>query len=395
MLKTSQRSEGLKQSGIRSASVQCAAMKGVNLGQGICDIPVPTAIKKQAHWAIDTDKSIYSSYEGLSDLRVAIANKCQLYNGFSVDPSTEVMVTHGSTGAFVCAVLALFNPGDEVILFEPFYGYHKNILELYDITVKTVPIHLPDLSIDFDVLKKIISHKTKGIVICTPNNPTGKVFSEFELRNIAAITEQHNLAIITDEIYEYITYPGFQHLSLASLAENYKQRTITISGFSKTYNMTGWRLGYASGPQHVIQKMALIQDLLYICPATPLQHALLAAFTLETSYYREMNQHYLNKRDMVTQQLNQLGFKTITPQGAYYILTDFSALDFKDDEQAAENILNRAKVATVPGRAFFTDAKQGKNLLRICYALQEDKIQLAMQYLNNAFAALPAESGNQ
>jgi aminotransferase len=385
MLKTSRRSDNLQQSGIRSASVQCAAMKGINLGQGVCDMPVPDPIKKQAHWAIDTNKSLYSSSEGLSDLRIAIANKCSLYNGFSVDPSSEVVVTHGATGAFVCATMALFNSGDEVILFEPFYGYHKNILELYDITVKTIPIQLNDLSIDFDALKKIITPKTKGIVICTPNNPTGKVFTKAELLNIGALAEYYDLVIISDEIYEYITYPEHQHVSLASLAENYRARTITISGFSKTYNMTGWRLGYASGPTQLIQKIALIQDLLYICPVTPLQHALLAAFTLEPSYYREMNLHYLFKRDLVIQQLSQLGFKTIIPQGAYYILADFSELGFSDDEQAAHSILNRAKVATVPGRAFFIRPEQGKHLLRICYALHEDKIQLAMQALKNAF----------
>lgn len=268
MLKTSQVSETLRQSGIRAASTECEKIGGINLGQGICDLPTPEVIKQAAIRAIEHEKNVYSACEGVFNLRQAIAHKIQTFNKIPVQAETEVLVTHGSTGAFICATMSLFNPGDEVILFEPFYGYHKNILELYQVQVKAVPINLDDLSVQMEDLEQAITPKTRAIIICTPCNPCGKVFSEQELLAIGEIAEHYDLAVITDEIYEYITYPGYKHVSFARL-KNFKERTITISGCSKTYNMTGWRLGYASGPAHVIAKMALVQDLVYVCPATP------------------------------------------------------------------------------------------------------------------------------
>lgn len=384
MFTISHKAKNLKQSGIRAASTRCAAMGGINLGQGICDIPVPDLIKQEAYQTIAQNKNVYSPCEGVLSLREALATKLKQFNNITADPATEIVITHGSTGAFVCATMTVFNPNDEVILFEPFYGYHKGILELNGIKVKTVPIHLEDFSINFDALKKAIGPHTKGIVICTPCNPCGKVFTKKELLALGEIARQHNLVIITDEIYEYIIYPGYEHVSIASL-EDFNNRTITISGFSKTYNMTGWRLGYATGPAEVIAKMALVQDLFYVCPPTPLQAAVLAAFRLEQSYYMELNKHHLINRDLVVSVLRKLGFKFTLPQGAYYILADISALGFVDDEEIAKTILEKSKVALVAGRSFYVDPNQGKNLLRICYASNKDKINLAMDQLQATF----------
>lgn len=383
MFKSSERTKNLKQSGIRAASVQCNAIGGINLGQGVCDIPTPDLIKQRAYKSIETNKNLYSPCEGILELREAIAHKLADYNKITVDSRTEVMVTHGSTGAFVSAITTLFNPGDEVILFEPFYGYHKNILNLHGMNVQTVPINLQDFSFDPADIEKVINSHTRGIVICTPCNPCGKVFSKEELITIGKIAEKHNLYVITDEIYEYITYPGFEHISPASLPD-FKHRTITISGFSKTYNMTGWRLGYAAGPTEIISKMALVQDLIYVCPATPLQHGAVAAFDLDKSYCQNLKHTYLSKRDHVVTALREIGFKFTVPQGAYYILLDFSALGFKDDEQAAKIILEKAKVALVPGRAFYVDPAKGKNIVRVCYALDEPEIVQAMKQLKAA-----------
>ncbi|KTD77156.1 pyridoxal phosphate-dependent aminotransferase [Legionella waltersii] len=380
MLKTSQASEHLCQSGIRAASTECGKIGGINLGQGICDIPTPEIIKQAAVNAIEQEKNVYSACEGVFNLRQAIANKIQTFNKIPVHAETEIVVTHGSTGAFVCATMSLFNPGDEVILFEPFYGYHKSILELYQVNVKSVPIHLQDLSFQIDDLEKAITPKTRAIIICTPCNPCGKVFSEHELLAIGAIAEQYDLAVITDEIYEYITYPGYNHISFAGL-KNFKDRTITISGFSKTYNMTGWRLGYASGPAHVIAKMALVQDLLYVCPSTPLQHAAIDAFKLQESYYQTMCQSYLEKRDYTVRELREIGFEVTVPQGAYYIMADFSSMGVKDDAIMTRMLLEQAKVAVVPGRSFYVNPDKGQHVLRFCYALSKEKVAQGLKQI--------------
>lgn len=378
----SDRVKKLKQSGIRAASIRCAALNGINLGQGVCDLPIRDEVKKAASIAIENDKSLYSACEGITLLREKLVEKINSFNQIPVGVE-NVLVTHGATGAFYSAMTVLFEPGDEVILFEPFYGYHKHLLQLHKINIKTVKINMQDLSFEFSELEAAVSSKTRAILICTPCNPAGKVFSKQELLQIGKLAERHDLIVMTDEIYEYITYPGYEHVSIASL-ENFRERTLTISGFSKTYNMTGWRLGYVSGPEKIIERMALVQDLVYICPSTPMQHAVLAALDLPEDYYRDMADLYLIKRDKVVSQLRDMGFKITSPQGAYYLLADFSELGFEDDSEAAEFLMEQAKVATVIGRSFYTDPEDGKYLLRICYAMSEEKLDQAMTQIKAA-----------
>lgn len=381
MLQISEIAKPLKQSGIRAASTMCRERNGINLGQGVCDINVIEPIKQAAIQAINDNKSTYSACEGASDLRSAIAHKIKRFNLFDVDATTEVIACHGATGAFVCATKTLFNPGDEVIVFEPFYGYHKNILDLMNVSLKGVAINMQDFSIDIDALEQAISANTKGIIICTPNNPTGKVFSKAELLAIGDIAIKHNLAIITDEIYEYITYPGYEHVSLASLSEELKARTITISGFSKTFNMTGWRLGYASGPAHIIERMALIQDYYYVCPNTPLQYAGINALSVTDEYYNNLRSMFLEKRAITTKALNEMGFQFIEPQGAYYILANCSHLNQKDSQAVVDLLMQQANVATVSGQAFYLNPKNGAQSLRLCYALDSNILEKAYQAL--------------
>lgn len=383
MAKLSDKTKNLKQSGIRASTVKCQALGGINLGQGTCEIPTLDLIKKAAFDAIEHDKNIYCAYDGIPELREAIIDKLKKFNHIHVDQHTAVMVTHGAIGAYVAAINTLFNPGDEVILFEPFYSYHKKILELNGVLSKSVDINLHDLSIDFDQIKNAITPRTRGIVICTPNNPSGKVFSKEELLAIAKLAMQHDLYIITDEIYEYVTYEGYEHISMASLGDVAK-RTITISGFSKTYSVTGWRLGYACGPKEIIEKMSLVHDLLYICPVTPLQYAILPGLQLDESYYRNMRETYTKKRDAIIKAFQEKGFKVFMPQGTYYMMVDFSSLGFADDEKAVDMILAKAKIATVAGRAFYTQPEKGKHLLRVCYALTEDKIEQAVKLLRDS-----------
>lgn len=381
-IKFSDKVQHLRQSGIRAASTRCAAVGGINLGQGVCDIPAHDSIKQAAYAAILADKNIYGPYEGVLALRQSLAEKIQKFNHVTVNPQTEILVSHGSTGSFVSAAKALFNPGDEVILFEPFYGYHKYILELFGIKTTGVPISAGDYTLDFDRLKAAINSKTRGIVICSPCNPSGKVFSKEELIQIGELAEKHNLFIITDEIYEYITYPGYKHISIASL-NNFKERTVSISGFSKTYNITGWRLGYSYAPAAIIEKMALVHDLLYVCPPTPLQHAMITALQLDESYYKNLCAKFLTNRDMSVKTLRDLGFIVHEPQGAYYLLADFRQLGFDNDEEAANALLEHAKVATVTGRSFYHNPADGRYELRFCFALNEDKVQTALNQLSD------------
>jgi aminotransferase len=382
MIKLSDKAKNLKQSGIRAASKRCAELNGINLGQGICDLPILDEIKQAAYSAIKNNKNIYSACEGIMPLREKVTKKIQAFNNIPVEKE-NVLISHGATGAFIAAITATLNPGDEVILFEPFYGYHKGILQLQNINAKYVKINSDDFSIDMAELEDAINNKTRAILICTPCNPAGKIFSKQELLTIGHLAEKNNLMLITDEIYEYITYPGHEHTSIAAL-ENFKERTITISGFSKTYNMTGWRLGYVSGPEKIIEKMALIQDLLYVCPSTPLQYAALSALDLPQTYYSEMTDLYLKKRDYIVNALRTMGLKVTMPQGAYYLLADFSALNFNNDIEAANFLIEEAKVATVTGRSFYENPDDGKNILRICFAMNEDKLTKAIQQLQKA-----------
>ncbi|CAM4479614.1 MAG: Aspartate/prephenate aminotransferase [Legionella sp.] len=344
----------------------CQKINGIDLSQGISSLPVPEELLSGVDNALeDQVMHSYSSSRGLGDLRNMVADKFHHFNQITADPETEIIITHGATGALTCAIKVLFKPGDEVLLFEPFYPAHRNLLEFFGIQVKLIPFNLHDLSFDLEQLEQSISIKTRGIVLCNPVNPLGKVFQEEELNALSAIVDKYHLDVISDEIYEYITYDSHQHISFARLGDN-KSRTITISGFSKTYNATGWRLGYAAGPSHLISQMAKIQDLLYVCPVTPLQHATKRVVLLDDSYYKNMMQFYQKQRDIVINTFTSLGFKAIVPQGTYYILLDIST-HFNDAETASKQLLQKAKIATIPGSIFFTSAV-GKKYIRICFA---------------------------
>ncbi|MGX6643047.1 pyridoxal phosphate-dependent aminotransferase [Legionella pneumophila] len=344
----------------------CQRINGIDLGQGISSLPVPEEMLVGVdNTLLDKMSHHYSSPKGIGDLRKMIANKFYYFNQIIVDPETEVIITHGATGALTCAIKSLFNPGDEVLLFEPFYPAHRGLLEFFGVNVKLVPIRLSDLSFDLEQLEQSISSKTRGLLLCNPANPLGKVFQENELNVISMIVEKYNLNVISDEIYEYITYDSHQHISFARLGAN-KSRTITISGFSKTYNATGWRLGYAAGPSHIIRQMAKIQDLLYVCPVTPLQYLARNTVFLQESYYKNLIQFYQKQRDIVINTFIEFGFKPILPQGTYYTLIDIST-GFNDDKTASMQFLQKAKIATTPGRIFFISAI-GQKYIRICFA---------------------------
>ncbi|MEQ9104224.1 MAG: pyridoxal phosphate-dependent aminotransferase [Rhodothermales bacterium] len=382
------RTHDLRQSNIRAITLLLKDTNGINLGQGICDMPTPDPIKAGAHAAIDGDESIYSFYGGIAPLREAIAEKCRTYNRLPVT-ADHVMVSVGSTGAFVSTLLTLFNPGDEVIVFEPYYGYHVNLLTVMGIGIRTITTTGPDWEIDFAAVEAAISDKTKAIIINTPGNPNGKVWSRTELETMLTLLEKHDLYAITDEIYEYMLYDGREHLSLASLPGAF-ERTITLSGFSKTYNMTGWRLGYATGPREIIDRMGLLSDLIYICAPTPLQHGVAEAFSMSDTYFDDMATAYARKRELMCKTLEDIGFLVPWPQGAYYVLADFSPLrkrfdGFEDDFAATRTLVDRAGVGTVAGRSFFTDEADGSSCLRFCFAKEYPVLEDACNRLRSAF----------
>lgn len=389
MKRFSARLDGLRQSDIRAVTLMLNAVGGINLGQGICDLPTPDPIKRAAQQAIEDNRSIYSNSVGVKALRQSILEKSQSFNRIPVDSLDEVMVSAGSTGAFVAAVFALLDPNDEAILFEPFYGYHQNIIRLTGATCRFVALSPDDGRVRFDALENAINERTRVIILNTPTNPSGKVWTRDELTRLNDIAARHDLIIITDEIYEYMTYDGHEHVSLASLTGAY-DRTITISGFSKSHNMTGWRLGYAVGPSELIGRMSLLNDLFYICAPTPLQYGVIDAFNMNDSYVDDLRSAYDQRRETLCSTLEEIGFEFRRPDGAYYVLADFSPLrerfkGFDDDRQAAETLITKAGVASIPGNSFFEDPDDGKYLLRFCFAKEIHVLETACRQLRDAF----------
>ena len=390
------RAQPLQKSHIRTISEHVQAVDGINLGQGICDLPTPAPIKKRATAAIDADRSIYSHHAGIEPLRQHILTKAQRFNALPATSIDEVVVTAGSTGAFVNAAMTLFESGDEVILFEPFYGYHRNILALTGATLRYVSLGGPEAAFDPDRLRAVISSDTKAVVVNTPCNPSGKVWSRAELEALLEVMHEHDLLALTDEIYEYMLYDDAEHVSLGSLPGAY-ERTITISGFSKAYNMTGWRLGYAVGPRALLEPMGLMNDLLYICAPRPLQHGVLAAFEamddrVEGDYLTTLRHDYADRRRMLCETLEAIGFDVPWPQGAYYAFADFSPLrerrdGFADDREAVHTLIHEAHVGCVTGGSFFQSPADGASVLRFCFGKERPVLRQACEQLREAFAA--------
>jgi len=384
------RAVSLEQSDIRAVTQQVEEVGGINLGQGVCDLPTPEPIKARAHQAIRDDESIYSHYAGIEPLRRAILEKEKTYNDVPATSPEEVVVGVGSTGVFVAAAFTLLEAGDEVILFEPFYGYHRNILELTGATIRYVPLGGPESTFDRAAMEEALTPDTKAVVVNTPANPSGKVWTRDELSTLVEILQAHDLVALTDEIYEYMLYDGAEHVSLASLPGAY-ERTITISGFSKAYNVTGWRLGYGVAPAPIAEKMGLMNDLFYICAPRPLQHAALAAFEdLDESYIEDLQSDYATRRTLMCETLEDIGFDVPWPDGAYYVLADFEPLaathdGFANDKAACDTLIDEAHVGSVTGRSFYRNPSDGRFQLRFCFAKEIPVLKQACEQLREAF----------
>ena len=379
-LTLSYRSSRMIQSEIRNMSIECERVNGINLSQGVCDLELPLPVRMGATEAIAGGINHYTRYDGLPELRESISSKMLRYNKISADPEKNIVVSGGATGAFYCACLALLNPGDEVILFEPYYGYHVNTLLAANAVPVYVTLEPPTWSIDFDALERLVSSHTKGMMINTPANPSGKVFGRDELDQLAEFAIRHDLFVFTDEIYEYFVYDNSVHVSPGAL-ESIADRTITISGYSKTFSITGWRIGYAVCHEKWAQMIGYVNDLIYVCGPAPLQMGVARGIDeLPASYYQSLCQQYSSKRDKLCSVLTRIGLEPYPPQGAYYILSNVNNLPGSSSKEKAMFLLNHSGVAAVPGNAFYADAK-GENLVRFCFAKDDDIVEEACQRL--------------
>ena len=373
-------SQNVLQSEIRAMSVECDRVGGVNLAQGVCDTPIPDAVMESAVRAIRDGHNIYTRSDGITPLREAIATKLERHNRIHVDPSSEVIVTSGATGAFYAACQALLDPGDEMVLFEPFYGYHLHTLLALRIKPAIVPFDERDWAIDFSHLKAAITPRTRAILINSPSNPSGKVFSQLELETLAELATEHDLFVFTDKIYEYFLYDGVQHISPATLP-GMAERTISISGFSKTFSITGWRLGYLAASSKWSAAINYFHDLTYVCAPSPFQHAATAGLLqLPEQFYAELATEYEQKRDALCAALDAAGLTPSVPAGAYYVLAKSEPLDGITARQKARSLLTTTGVAAVAGTAFMSQGR-GENLLRFCFAKKTPDLERACNAL--------------
>ena len=376
-MKLSQRSGTIEQSHIRSMTRACNALGGINMAQGVCDLPVPSEVIEGAKSAMDEGINTYTPTEGLPRLREAIARKMKRF--YDVDVASEqVLVSDGATGAFYTACLTLLEALDEVMLFEPYYGYHRSTLTAVGAVPTFVRLEAPDWTLDMDALEAALTPKTRAMVICNPANPSGKVYTRDELEQIGAFAEKYDLIVFSDEMYEHFLYDGASHIPALSIP-SLKERCVTMSGFSKVFSVTGWRLGYAIAPLHVIEAMAQFNDLIYVCAPAPLQiGAAVGLETLGDEYYAELSRVHQHKRDLFCTALRDAGLSPSVPRGAYYIMTDASGVAGNDDFEKAMAILEATGVASVPGGAFYHD-DTGRNMVRFCYSKPMDVLAEAAE----------------
>ncbi len=374
------RFHGLAQSDIRRMTRECQRVGGINLAQGLCDLPVPEPVRRAAEAALRARTNTYSVAAGIPELRQAIARKLRRDNGLEVDPETEIVVTAGVTGGYFCALHGLLDPGDGILLFEPYYGYHRNIAQVQGLEPQLVALDPPHATVTEPMLRAALRDNTRAMVICTPSNPSGKMWDRGELEAVARIARERELLVITDEIYEYFTYDGRAHVSPASVGQLWP-RTVSLMGYSKTFAITGWRIGYAVAPEPLARLVQLANDLCFICAPRPFQHAVAGALeTLPRSWYQELADGFQARRDRTCDALAEAGFVPLAPQGSYYVCADVGALGFESAREAAMTLLESTGVATVPGTAFHAGV-EGERFLRVCFAKEDDVLDDACRRL--------------
>jgi len=353
---------------------------GVNLAQGFPDFPTPGVIKEAAVDAILSDMNQYSITWGAPRLRQAIANKVKWFPGLDIDPDHHLTITCGATEAITSTLMAILNPGDELIIFEPYYENYGPAAILADARPVMVPLHPPDFSFDPQELERSFSPKTRAIIINTPGNPTGKVFTLDELRFIANICQERDIIVVTDEVYEHMTYDGFKHISMATLPGMF-DRTITCNSMSKTYCATGWRVGYVIANQTITKAIRKIHDFTTLGAPAPLQEGAVAAFNLPAEYYDQLAKEYLTRRNSFLYYLERAELPYTKPKGAYYVLVDISRFGFERSMDAAIWMIKEIGVAGVPGSSFFQNPRNGEHLIRFHFSKSQKLLDEAGERL--------------
>src|SRR5690349_9634695 len=370
---------------IREMTREAMKYGAVNLSQGFPDFAAPEDIKRMAMQAIADDVNQYAITWGAKDFREAIARKTKWYLGFEIDPETEITVTCGSTEGMISAMMATVDPGDEVVVFEPFYENYGPDAILSDATPRYVSLRAPDWSFDRAELRAAFNEKTRAIIVCNPNNPTGKVFTRDEMEFIASLCKEFDALCFTDEIYEHILYPRdgaeIKHISMAQL-EGMRERTVIVNSMSKTYSVTGWRVGYCIAPPEITSGIRKVHDFLTVGAAAPLQAAGAYALSLPQEYYDRLQTEYRARRDLLLPVLEDAGFKTFVPDGAYYIMTDISAFGFADDVEFTKHLIREVGVACVPGSSFYSVPSLGHQQVRFCYCKKDETLHAAADRLS-------------
>lgn len=356
---------------------------GINLGQGVCDLDTPNPLQFGAIASIDGgDRQTYTHYSGLPELRAAIRHKLAAFNGLSY-ADDEVMVGTGSSGAFFAAAMTLLEPGDEVILFEPFYSYHHTALELLDAVPVCVPLVGDDFDFDPEALRAAITDRTRAVMVNTPANPSGKIFTRADLEALAAVVAGTDIIVFTDEVYEHMCFDGREHLSPAAVPA-LADRTLTIGSYSKTFSITGWRVGYLCGPADVVDAAGRVFDQINVCAPRPMQRGVeRALMELPASFYEELQSGYERKRDQFCGALQQAGFGANPPQGAYYVMADYTKVfGDVDPHRAVLAMIDRVGINGVPGHMFY-DKPDAVRSIRFQFAVTHDVLDEACRRIES------------
>ncbi|HKO63451.1 MAG TPA: aminotransferase class I/II-fold pyridoxal phosphate-dependent enzyme [Pyrinomonadaceae bacterium] len=369
---------------IREMTREALKHGAVNLSQGFPDFAAPEDIKRAAMDGIAADINQYAITWGARDFREAIARKTKWYLGLDIDPETELTVTCGSTEGMIAAMMATVDPGEEVVIFEPFYENYAPDAILSDATPRYIPLRAPDWHFDPDELRAAFNSKTRAIILCNPNNPTGKVFTQAEMDFIAGLCKEFDALCFTDEIYEHILYPRqgaeIGHISMAQLP-GMRERTVIVNSMSKTYSVTGWRVGYCIAPPEITGAIRKVHDFLTVGAAAPLQAAGAYALSLPPAYYDQLQTDYRARRDLLVPVLEDAGFGVFRPDGAYYIMTDISRFGFKNDVEFTRHLIREVGVACVPGSSFYSVPERGAQQVRFCFCKKDETLMLAAERL--------------
>ncbi|MFN0278828.1 MAG: pyridoxal phosphate-dependent aminotransferase [Pyrinomonadaceae bacterium] len=390
--RVSRKAASFTESVIREMTREAVKYGAVNLGQGFPDFAAPDEIKQKAMEAIADDHNQYAITWGVKSFRDAIAKKTMWFLGIDLDPETEITVTCGSTEGMIAAMMATVDPTEEVIVFEPFYENYAPDAILSDATPRHVPLYRTDNGFVFDreELRAAFNEKTKAIILCNPNNPTGKVFTKDELEFIADLCKEYDALAFTDEIYEHILYAPpsssgqagepLDHICMANIS-GMRERTVVVNSMSKTYSVTGWRVGYCIAPPDISSAIRKVHDFLTVGAANCLQHAGAYALSLPPSYYDELQREYQKKRDFIVPALQSAGFKCDFPEGAYYVMCDISEFGFANDIEFTKHLIREIGVAVVPGSSFYHDRSLGSQMVRFCFCKKDETLEAAAERL--------------